>query len=246
MDRALYLAMTGAVHNNRAQALHSNNLANVATTGFRADFAEARAMQVFGPSIPSRAYALTESPATNLAKGTVDETGRDLDVAVVGDGYLAVRAADGSEGYTRAGNLTIDKDGAVRDGQGHAVLGDGGPITLPPVESVTIGEDGTISVRPVGQSATTLVQQGRLKLVNPPLGTLVKSVDGLLRQRDGVPASVDTNVRVKGGVLESSNVNAVSEMVDILALARQFEVQVKLMKTTEEDDQVAARILQRS
>ena len=246
MDKALYLAMTGAVHNNRAQALHANNLANVATTGFRADFAQARAMQVFGPTLPSRAYALTERPGTNLAKGSVDATGRDLDVAIAGDGFLAVQSSDGSEAYTRAGNLTIDRDGALRDGQGNAVLGDGGPIRLPPVQSVTIGEDGTISVRPDGQAAGTLAQQGRLKLVNPAPDTLTKGMDGLLRQRDGAPAVVDENMRVKSGALEMSNVNAVSEMVDILALARQFEVQVKMMKTSEEDDQVAARMLQRS
>ena len=246
MDKALYLAMTGAVHNNRAQTLHANNLANVATTGFRADFAQARAMQVFGPTVPSRAYALTERSATNLAQGSIDATGRDLDVVIAGEGFIAVQSGDGSEAYTRAGNLTLDKDGTLRDGDGHAVLGDGGPITLPPAESVTIGEDGTISVRPVGQGAETLVQQGRLKLVNPPPGSLAKGADGLLRQRDGTPAATDDNVRVRSGALEMSNVNAVSEMVDILALARQFEVQVKMMRTTEEDDQVAARMLQRS
>lgn len=246
MDKALYLAMTGAVHNNRAQALHGNNLANAGTTGFRADFAQARAMQVFGPTLPSRAYALTERPGTDLGKGSIDATGRDLDVAIAGDGFLTVQSADGSEGYTRAGNLTIDHDGSLRDGHGRAVLGDGGPIVLPPVESVTIGEDGTISIRPVGQAATTLVQQGRLKLVNPPAEAITKGGDGLFRQRDGTIAATAPAVRVTSGALETSNVNAVSEMVDILALARQFEVQIKMMKTSEEDDQVAARILQRS
>ena len=151
MDRFLYVAMMGAAHNNRAQALHANNLANVNTTGFRADLAQARSMQVFGPGHPARVYALTENPGTSLAAAVLDETGRSLDVAVEGDAFLAVQAPDGKEAFTRAGDLYADELGILRNGSGHPVLGEGGPIAVPQYEAITIGDDGTVSVPPVGQ-----------------------------------------------------------------------------------------------
>lgn len=244
MDKAIFLAMTGAVHNNRAQSIHANNLANVGTTGFRADFAQARAMQVFGPTYPSRAYALTEEPGTRFDSGALDATGKDLDVAVNGDGFLVVQTADGGEAYTREGDLHPGVDGVLRNGAGFTVLGEDGPIVLPPSETVTIGQDGTVSVRPLGQAAETLLEVGRLRRVNPETDTLTKGPDGLLRTRDGTAAPDDPNVKLASGALETSNVNAVDEMVQILALARQFEVQVKMMHTAEQNDEAAARLLQ--
>ena len=245
MDQALFLAMTGAVHNNRAQSIHANNLANVGTTGFRADFAQARAMQVFGPTYPSRAYALTESPGTRFESGALDATGKDLDVAIDGDGFLIVQTADGGEAYTREGALQPDVDGVLRNSAGFPVLGEGGQIVLPPSETVTIGQDGTVSVRPLGQGAETLVEVGRLRRVNPGNETLEKGPDGLFRPRDAGAAPLDDPaVKVVSGALETSNVNAVEEMVQILALARQFEVQVKMMHTAEVNDEAAARLLQ--
>ena len=244
MDKALYLAMTGAVQNNRAQSVHANNLANIGTTGFRADFAQARAMQVFGPTVPSRAYALTEQAGTRFDTGALNATGQSLDVAINGSGMFAVQTADGGEAYTREGDLSIDVDGTLRNGNGFVVAGEDGPLVLPPAETVSIGVDGTVSIRPVGQGPETLVEVGRIKRVNPDADSLTKGPDGLFRLRDGTQAAVDATVRVASGVLETSNVNAVQEMVQILSLARQFEVQVKLMQATETNDEAAARLLQ--
>jgi flagellar basal-body rod protein FlgF len=245
MDRALFLAMTGAVHNDRAIAVHANNLANVGTTGFRADYAQARAMPVFGDAHASRVYALAETPGTRLAGGSVDQTGRSLDVALAGDGLIAVLDAAGNEAYTRAGDLAVDADGLLRTGAGFAVQGDAGALLLPASESVLVGADGTLSVRPAGQGADVSVRVGRIKLVSAasaPEG-IEKGPDGLLRPRGGEVLATDPVARLTAGALETSNVNAVAELMDIIALSRQFELQVKLMQAAERGDEAAARLL---
>ena len=245
MDRALYTSMTGAKHNTFAQAVHANNLANVATDGFRRDYVAARSMGVwFGDGLPTRAHALTERPATDFTIGTLRETGRDLDVALRGAGWIAVRAPDGSEAYTRDGNLQITALGQLLTGSGLPVLGNGGPIALPQASKVEIGTDGTITVRALGQGSDALAQVERIRLVNPPAQDLHKSEDGLIRVREGVRVTADPTVRLASGFLEGSNVNAVEAMTEMLGLARQYEVQVKLMKTVDENTEVAARLLQ--
>jgi len=243
MDRMLYIAMTGASQTMLAQTANTHNLANASTTGFRADLEAFRAMPVYGQGHPSRVYAMAERPGTDLSSGTVTATGRDLDVAVNGDGWIAVKAADGSEAYTRAGDLRVTSNGQLVNGAGHAVLGNGGPIAIPPSEKIDIGGDGTISVRAAGQAPNTLAAVDRMRLVNPPTAELVKGADGLMRLRSGARADVDANVRLIGGSLESSNVNAIEAMVNMITLSRQFEMQVKAMKTTEEIDQSAAQVL---
>ncbi len=246
MDKALYVAMTGAKHNMLAQAVHSNNLANINTTGFKADFAQARSMGVYyGDGHPTRAYALAEMPATNFAEGSMIRTGRDLDIAVDGEGFIAVQAPDGQEAYTRAGSLYVDSLGMLRTGNGLPVIGNGGPVAIPESEKIDIAIDGTISIIPLGQNKDAIVQVDRIKLVNLPVETLVKSEDGLIRQRvpDGEVAP-DARVRVASGSLESSNVNAVNELTSILELARQYEMQVKIMQNAKENSESSARLLQ--
>lgn len=245
MDKALYIAMTGAKHNMQAQTVHANNLANANTHGFRADFAQARSMPVYyGAGLPSRAYALTENPATDMRPGSLQSTGRDLDVAIDGEGFLAVQAADGSEAYTRAASLSIDSAGILRTGSGLPVLGNGGPIALPEFEKVEIAIDGTITAVIKGQGPEVLAEIDRLKLVNPDVQQLEKSEQGLLRLRDGGTAAADANMRVVSGFLETSNVNPIHEFTSVLSLARQYEMQVKLMKTVEENSEASARLLQ--
>ncbi|HMV71128.1 MAG TPA: flagellar basal body rod protein FlgF [Pseudomonadales bacterium] len=245
MDRALYTSMTGAKHNTFAQAVHANNLANVATDGFRRDYVAARSMGVwFGDGLPTRAHALTERPATDFTIGTLRETGRDLDVALRGAGWIAVRAPDGSEAYTRDGNLQITALGQLLTGSGLPVLGNGGPIALPQASKVEIGTDGTITVRALGQGSDALAQVERIRLVNPPAQDLHKSEDGLIRVREGVRVTADPTVRLASGFLEGSNVNAVEAMTEMLGLARQYEVQVKLMRTVDQNSEAAARLLQ--
>lgn len=243
MDRMLYIAMTGAKQTLIAQVANTHNLANASTTGFRADLEAFRAMPVYGHGQPSRVYAMAERPGTDLSAGTVTATGRELDVAVSGDGWLAVQTADGGEAYTRAGDLRVSGNGQLVNGAGHAVLGNGGPVSIPPSEKIEIGVDGTITSRALGQAPNTLAAVDRIRLVNPPKADLMKGIDGLMRLRNGAQAEIDPNVRLVAGSLESSNVNAVEAMVNMITLSRQFEMQVKAMRTTEEIDQAAAQIL---
>ena len=245
MDRALYIAMTGAKHNTLAQANRANNLANLSTTGFRADFEQSRSMGVYyGDGQPTRAFAMTESPQSDFRPGAMIETGNDLDVAIHGDGFIAVQAPDGSEAYTRAGNFLVDATGMLRTGSGLPVLGDGGPINVPENEKIQIGADGTLSVVGLGQGPETMVEVGRIKLVNPDVKALEKGDDGLFRQRDGEQAQAAAEVKVKSGMLEGSNVNAIEEFTQILSLSRQYEMQIKLMKTAEENSASSSQLLQ--
>ncbi|BAP44149.1 flagellar basal body rod protein FlgF [Pseudomonas sp. 21LCFQ02] len=244
MDKLLYVAMSGASENALAQKVRANNLANVSTTGFQRDFEQARSMPVFGEVMPSRAYAMSERPGTDFSGGALIETGGDLDIAVKGDGWIAVQTADGGEAYTRSAGMNIDALGVLRAANGLPVMGNGGPIAVPPQQQIDIGSDGTISIRSLGESPQVMAQIDRIKLVNPALANLEKGPDGLIHTKDGRPAEMDANVRVESGFLQASNVNAVEEMTSILALSRQFELHVKMMKTAEEDDQAMARVLQ--
>ncbi len=243
MDKALFIAMTGAKQNMLSQTARSNNLANVNTTGFKADFEQARAMPVFGETYPTRAYAMSERPATDLSSGSLIETGRSLDIAVKGDGWIAVQAPDGSEAYTRSGELQIDTAGILRTRNGLPVLGNGGPIAIPPAEQVEIGVDGTITVQAQGAGEAALAAIDRIKLVNPPQDQLEKGQDGLIRQRNGEAAPANGAVQVETGFLEGSNVNAASELMSILSLSRQYEMQVKMMKSIDENAAAAAKIM---
>lgn len=248
MDKALYIGMSGAKQNMLAQRAHANNLANVNTTGFKKDFAQARSMPVFGEHHPTRAYAMTERPGTDLSAGALTETGRKMDIALDGDGWLAIQNDLGEEVFTRTGSLQVDVNGLVRLQGGELVLGNGGPVALPPFENVQIGADGTISVIPVGGAPGELVEVDRLKLVNPPAEALEKGLDGFMRRKPGQaiggPEPADGTLKVATGFLESSNVNAVEEMISNLQLSRQYEMQVKVMTTANENSEAAARLLQ--
>ncbi|HSX71275.1 flagellar basal body rod protein FlgF [Pseudomonas subflava] len=247
MDKMLYVSMTGAKENTLAMRAHANNLANVSTTGFKRDFEQARSMPVFGDHFPARVYAMSERPGTDFTAGTLQETGNDLDVAVEGQGWVAVQAADGSEAYVRTAAMQIDALGILRTGSGLPVLGNGGPIAVPPEQKVEIGADGTISIRALGEAPNVMAEVDRIKLVNPDPSTLEKGLDGMIRVKDQTePLAPDANVRVVSGFLEASNVNAVEEMTAILSLSRQFELHVKMMRTAEEDATAAARVLQSS
>jgi flagellar basal-body rod protein FlgF len=249
MDRALFLAMSGAKQNMQAMQLRANNLANVSTTGFRADLAQARSMQAYGDGLPSRVFSMTERPGNNFQQGSVITTGRDLDVTIQGDGWIAVQDKTGSEGLTRNGNLQIDQTGLLLNGNGHLVLGEtGAPITLPvPVAKVEIGNDGTISVRPQGAPADAMEIVDRIKLVRPNNQDLYKDVNGLFRAKDPNAAyDADANVKILTRALEGSNVNAVGEMTSLIELQRQFEMQVKMMSTAEDMDKSSDSLLRMS
>jgi flagellar basal-body rod protein FlgF len=243
MDRSLYVAMSGAKQILLAQASNANNLANANTPGFRADFEQLRSMPVFGNGYPSRVYAMTERPGVDLSTGSLQTTGRDLDVAINGDGWLAVQAKDGSEAYTRAGDLHITPAGQLVTGSGLPVLGNAGPIAIPPAQKVEIGSDGTISIIPQGANATALAILDRIKLVKPEKSQLEKGEDGLMRIKGGTPVEATNEVQLVTGSLEGSNVSTVEEMVQMIELAREFEYQIKMMKTVEDDGNASAELM---
>ncbi len=240
MDRLIYVAMSGAREALLAQRALHHNLANLSTPGFKADIRDFRSMPVFGPGFPSRAYAMAERPGVDLRPGAIQNTGRPLDVAVQGEGWIAVMAPDGAEAYTREGALHL-VNGVLVTGGGHPVLGSGGPIAVPPHESLTIAADGTLSIRPLGETAQTVVVVDRIRLVNPP--SLVKGEDGLMRLKGGGAAPPDGKVRLAAGALEASNVNAVDALVGMIESSRRFELQIRMMEAAKENDSRLNEIL---
>jgi len=244
MDRNLYIAMSGAKQTLLAQTSNANNLANSQTTGFKTDLAQFRTMPVFGPGFPARVYAMTERPGTDLTPGPLQTTGRMLDIAIKDEGWIAVAGKDGEEAYTRAGDLHITQQGFLQTGSGLQVLGEGGPISIPPADKVEIGQDGTISIIPLGDNATTLAVVEQIKLVKPELENLEKRTDGLIYNKDGgvLPASAEVNL-VQGS-LEGSNVNTVAALVEMIELARNFELQTKVMKQADDNSAVSAKLMQ--
>lgn len=243
MDRMLYIGMTGASETTLAQGVYSNNLANASTTGFRADLAQIQSVPVYGPGYASRAYSQAESPAADFGQGALIHTERELDVAIRGPGWIAVQAPDGGEAYTRAGDFRLDAGGLLTTGAGHPVLGEGGPVAIPPVEKLEIGTDGTVSAILAGQASPVPAILDRILLVRPDDQQMVKGPDGLFRLASGDPAPADASVTLLPGAIESSNVNMVDSLVNLIELARLFEVQVKVMKTAEENDAATSQLL---
>ena len=238
MDRMIYLSMSGAKAAMQRQDTLANNLANVSTPGFRAELQAFRAVPVEGSGASTRVYALETTPSYDASPGPITSTGRNLDVAVKGNSWLSVQALDGTEAYTRGGSLDITPDGTLTTRSGLPVLGDGGPVNVPPNTEVSIGVDGTISGKgPTGRSTVL----GKLKLVTPE-APLQRGEDGLFRGADG-DLEADPTARVQDGALEGSNVSAVETMVQMISAARQFESQMKLMQTGEADDRAAAQLL---
>lgn len=229
MDRLIYTAMSGAKHILEQQATTAHNLANATTTGFKAQVDSFRAVPILGDGLPTRAFVVDATVGTDYKAGSIQQTGRDLDVAVQGQGWIAVQRADGSEGYTRNGSLKINENGQLQTESGLNVMGDGGPISIPPNVIVSIGGDGTISTVNdfTAPGATTIL--GRIKLANPPEASLKRSEDGLFVTSNGQAAPVDANVKITSGALETSNVNVVETMVNMISLARQFEMQMKML-----------------
>lgn len=234
MDKSLYVGLSGATRTMQAQLVHANNLANLSTTGFRADFVISDYVDVGGDGLASRVLTVPKGVGSRMTSGAVNHTGRSLDVAVAGEGWLSVQDREGNEAYTRAGDLVVSAEGELRNGAGHPVIGNGGPIDVPAYRQILIGNDGTISVIPAGGGENQLVQVGQLKLVNPPEGEIVKGEDGLFRRLDGEEAEQDGAVQLRPEYLESSNVRAVEEMVEFMNLTRQYEMQLKTMQNTEQ------------
>lgn len=243
MDRLIYTTMTGASQTMSRQAAVAHNLANVASAGYRAEEHRLRAVQVQSQALPTRAFVVDASTHTNFASGPMQATGRPLDVAVQGPGWIALAMPDGSEAYTRNGSLQLDVNGVLQTRNGIPVQGDGGPISVPPDVKVSIGTDGSISAVPESGEQNTVNAVGRIKLVNPDETELVRGADGLFRLRSGEAAPAEENARLASGFLEGSNVNAVEQMVSMISLARQFDMQMKLLNTASTNDQAATQVI---
>jgi flagellar basal-body rod protein FlgF len=244
MDRVIYIAMTGAREVTRQQAAVAHNLANVATHGFRQELNVFRALPVVGEGAKTRAYVIETTPRTDFTPGAIQITNRPLDVALRGAGWIAVQAPDGREAYTRMGHLHVSQNGLLQTTNGLNVLGDAGPIAVPPDQDILIAKDGTVSTVPVGQNLNAVAVAGRIKLVNPPEEALQRGEDGLFRLADGQPAPADATVTLVSGALEGSNVNPAAAMVDMISLARQFELQLRVIRAAEDNHRSGDKVLQ--
>lgn len=238
MDRMIYLSMSGAKASMQRQDVLSHNLANATTTGFRAELQAFRAVPIRGDGATTRAFALESTVGYNQLPGAVQATGRGLDVAMKGNAWLAVQGLDGTEAYTRAGNLDVNAEGTLTTQAGLTVMGDGGPLTVPPNSEVRISPDGNVTAKAPGQAE---VQVGRLKLVTPE-APMTRGDDGLFRAGPD-PLDADPNARLQDGALEGSNVSAVETMVAMISAGRQFEQQMKMIQTSERQEQTAQKLL---
>jgi len=239
MDRMIYLSMSGAKATMQRQDTLANNLANVSTPGFRAELQAFRAVPVQGSGASTRVYSLETTTGFDATPGAITATGRNLDVAAQGNAWLTVQALDGTEAYTRGGSLEVSSDGTLTTRSGLPVMGDGGPLQVPPNSAVSIAADGTVSAKGTDGKNTAI---GKLKLVTPE-AALQRGEDGLFRAADGNPLSADDKARVQDGALEGSNVSAVESMVAMISAARQFEAQMKMISTAEANEKSASQLL---
>lgn len=246
MDHAIYTAMGAANAALNRQAVTSNNLANASTNGFRAQIAAYRAIPVNGPSTKTRTLVTESTPWSDDSMGAINPTGRNLDVALPQNGWLAVELPDGSEGYTKDGNIEVDSEGQLRV-RGMPLMGDGGPVTVPTQSEITLAPDGTITALGAGDEPTAVAQVGRLKLVRADQGILQNGDDGVFHVADtatnGAVLPADQDLELMPGMLESSNVSPVKSMVDMIATARGFDMDMKVISTVDDNEKNANQLL---
>lgn len=243
MDRLIYTAMTGASHILQQQAAVGQNLSNVDTPGYRAAINAFRAVPLVGDGLPTRTFVVDSTAGADFSPGGMQPTGRSLDIAVHGKGWIAVQLENGGEAYTRNGSFKVTPEGILQTRSGLNVVGDTGPITIPPNTEVTIAKDGTVSTVSSGQTPNQVVVVGRIKLVNPAENQMVRGDDGLFRTKDDKPAVADAGVSVVPGNLESSNVKTVEAMVNMIVLARQFDMQMKMLQSADNNAKQASQLL---
>lgn len=243
MDRSLFIAATGSRELMRRQDIQSNNLANAATPGFRAELASQRTAPVTGGNLLStRAYAVESSSGADLTPGAMMSTGRTLDVAIQGGGWLAVQTPNGGEAYTRGGSLAVSNNGQLVDSAGRPVVGEGGAIAIPPDSDVDIAYDGTVTTISQADRAQSQIV-GRIKLVNPTRAQLTRGNDGVFRSTNGQVLQRDDTVRLAAGMMEGSNVNPIESMVNMISAARHFEMQTQFIENTKQNQQAATQLL---
>ena len=243
MDRLIYTAMGGASHILQQQASVGQNLSNVNTPGYRAAVNAFRAVPLVGEGLPTRTFVVDSTAGADFTPGVMQPTRRNLDMAVQGGGWIAIQMENGSEAYTRNGSFQVSPEGILQTRAGLNVAGDAGLITIPPNTEVTVGKDGTISTVPTGLPPNQVVLVWRIKLVNPAEEQMVRGDDGMFRAKDGKPVEADIAVTVVPGNLESSNVNTVEAMVSMISLARQFDMQMKMLQSADNNARQASQLL---
>ncbi|MEL7045337.1 MAG: flagellar basal body rod protein FlgF [Pseudomonadota bacterium] len=243
MDRFVFISASSAKQVQFAQAVNAHNLANASTVGFKQDMVDAETVYLKGAGQDSRAYNVIRDTPVDLRDGLLEQTGRDLDIAINGAGWFAVQGEDGTEQLTRRGDLRVDEFGQLVNGQGQALLGNAGPIALPPFQSLSIASDGTISIVPLGELPNAVASLDRIKMVNPPSESLRKTESGVIQSDDGLPAVADGSVQLTTGALESSNVNPITAMVHMIELARQFEHHMKMVQMGQEIGTASASLM---
>jgi len=242
MDRLVFAAMTGARSALGQMAITANNLANASTPGFREQIAAFRAVPMGGDGANTRAFALDTTPGSNFQAGPFESTGNPFDVAIQGDGFFVVRRPDGQEALTRAGNFGRNAAGELITAGGLAVLGQAGPIIIPPNSSPPqIGDDGTVVVFDGNSPQPQIL--GRIRLVKPDPKSLSRSGDGLFQAADMNGLTSDPSVSAKQGFVEGSNVSVAAAMVALVGQQRLFDLNVKMIQNADANARSANGIM---
>lgn len=243
MDPALYISMSGAVRSLNEQGVYSNNLANVNTPGFRQDLYQSESLYVLDKGNNAQTYTRSKGSAVDFKAGPIMPTNRELDMAIRGEGFFVVQKGSEQPALTRKGDFAVNEAGLLTTGAGHLVMGEGGPISIPPYDSLQMGEDGSITVVPKGEDPSSATVLDRILLVNPNKDELYKGQDGFIYSNKGAEVSADSSVRIATRSLEGSNVNSVDQMVHMINSSREFETQLKLISTIDENQQSLAQLL---
>lgn len=243
MDRAAYIAMNAASEALRAQSITAHNIANVGTSGFKALLTHTEAVNVEGRGWHSRVNGVLKPETWNAQGGALQNTGRDLDIALADDRWLAVQTEDGGVAYTRNGALQMTANGQVLDGEGRPVLSDNGPLALPPHSELMIAADGTVSLTPQGSEASVRAQVGRLSVIDAAPNELKRRADGLFEPVAEVEVRPAVGAVMVSGMLEASNVNAAEQLVALIEHSRRFELATKAMKTADTHGEVAQSLM---
>jgi flagellar basal-body rod protein FlgF len=243
MDRAIYVAMTGASATLKAQSAVAHNLANIDTAGFKAALVQTQQYPISGPGLNSRIDSTLQSGGFDDSAGPINTTGNRLDVAIKPGNWLAVQDSAGNEAYTRAGDLKVSTNGQLSTASGRPVLGASGPISVPPYQSISIADDGTISIVPQGQGPDTQATIGRMRVIQSDGPQLTRGIDGLMRRNDSETPDAVAGSVLTSGALESSNVSASDALVGMIELSRQFDLQVQVLHNTDDNARAATSML---
>lgn len=243
MDRMIYTALTGMNAALARQRAVASNLANAQTTGFRAETFSLKPLTLRGPQLEARAMTEGAVRGADMSAGRVVPTGRPLDIAVRGGALIALQATDGSEVYSRRGDLTVGVGGVLENGDGRPVIGEAGPITVPPGREVTIATDGSVLAADPAAPDAPAENIGRIKLASPAGSAILKDLDGFLRVPDGGVLPADPTAEVEAGALEQSNVDTSATLIEIIEAQRSFERRSKLFSTAGEIDQAGSRLM---